>query len=252
MIPQDERADKNFRAPLLHSLQASSKPAARGRVKKITRTFGENFWRRNHQCARKMGQAFFSCAAKRFHRTYTSQPACRAKTCCALKRWDGSFTLSLFFARKSPGSTFEVSLQPVRTLVAKNCAIKSPRKTIGIKWPSPDLYRDKLARQDISRDSLASRSSQSLLSRQSSRKADPSYLLKNQNSVCRGSRLHLTLVSGITGGWRGEERSDQGGETVKGRRVNDLGQDRIKILLILSCIGTTLRSGLPFPLPHPL
>ena len=58
----------------------------------------------------------------------------KAKTCSALN-WDGNFTVSLFFAQKCAGSTFEVSLQPVRSLVVKNCAIKSPRKTIGINGP---------------------------------------------------------------------------------------------------------------------
>ena len=101
----------------------------------------------------------------------------------------------------------EVSLQPVRSLVAKKCAVKSQRKTIGIKWPSPDLYRDKIVSKDISRDSIASRSTQSLLSGPSSRKKDPSYLLKNQNSVGRGCRHHLALVSGITGR---EETRDKG------------------------------------------
>ena len=48
----------------------------------------------------------------------------KAKTCSALN-----------WAQKSAGSTFEVSLQPVRSLVVKNCAIKSPRKTIGINGP---------------------------------------------------------------------------------------------------------------------
>ena len=61
--------------------------------------------------------------------------------------------------------------------------------------------------------------------RPSSREEDPSsQLLKNQNSVSRGSRRHLALVSGITwGGGEGgrgrtEERSDRGGETAKGKK----------------------------------
>ena len=84
--------------------------------------------------------------AKLTHVSLLAGYCLQAKTCSALKRLDGSFTVSLFFAQKTPRSTFEVSLQPARSLVVKNCAIKSPRKTIGIKWPSPDLYRDKIAR----------------------------------------------------------------------------------------------------------
>ena len=64
-------------------------------------------------------------------------------------------------------------------------------------------------------------------------------MAKKQNSVCRGSCRQLALVSGITGGGgEEEERSDRGGETARGKKhvtkVNDLHQDRIKILLILS------------------
>ena len=171
----------------------------------MTRTFGENFWRRSHQWARRMGQAILLVRHQKFSPNLHKWACLQAKTCSALKHWDGSFTLSLFFARKSPGSRSPCN--QFAALWQKRCAVKSQRKTIGIKWPSPDLYRDKIVSKDISRDSIASRSTQSLLSRPSSRKKDPSYLLKNQNSVGRGCRHHLALVSGITGR---EETRDKG------------------------------------------
>ena len=136
-----------------------------------------------------------------------------AKTCSALKCSDGSFTLMqlifrLEIAWVNFGGPLATSSQPCGK------KLRDTRKTVGIKWPSPDLYRDKIVRKDISRGG--------------------------------GGRRRKK--------WLGREDS-------KGKKVNDLVQDRIKILLILSCIGKTNRirpsfpsspSPLKSPLPLPL
>ena len=80
----------------LHSLRASSKPAARGRVKIMTRTFGENFWRRSYQWARRMGQAILLVRHQKFSPNLHKW-ACLQAIACRLKRaalWNAGMALS--------------------------------------------------------------------------------------------------------------------------------------------------------------
>ena len=93
---------------LLHSLRANSKPAARGRVKKMTKTY---VWGKclaaEPPVREKNGPSHSSPAppnvfAKLTHVSLLAGYCLRAKTCSALKRLHGSFTfLSAYFSLKN-------------------------------------------------------------------------------------------------------------------------------------------------------